>query len=86
MLLIFAISMHIGDVAVVFPDVLIRYAKTLLTTTKMLFGSDWPMIAPENLLAAFDAALFKDTVRPLILKDNAVRLLGVDRIALPKRR
>ena len=85
MLLIFAISMHIGDVAVVFPDVLIRFAKTLLTT-KMLFGSDWPMIAPENWLAAFDAAPFKETARPLILKDNAVRLLGVDRIALPKRR
>ena len=84
-LLTYSISMHFGDVAVVFPDVLIRYAKTLLTT-KMLFRSDWPMIAPENWLAAFDAAPFKETARPLILKDNAMRLLGVDRIGPPKRR
>jgi predicted TIM-barrel fold metal-dependent hydrolase len=43
----------------------------------MLFGSDWPMIAPEKWLAAFDKADFKDEVRPLILKENAMRLLGV---------
>jgi uncharacterized protein len=43
---------------------------------KMLFGSDWPMIAPEKWLAAFEAAAFKDEVRPLILKENAMRLLG----------
>ena len=59
-----------------FPDILIRYANTLLKK-KMLFGSDWPMIAPEKWLDAFDKAAFKDEVRPLILKDNAMRLLGV---------
>jgi uncharacterized protein len=59
-----------------FPEILIRYANTMLKK-KMLFGSDWPMIAPEKWLAAFDAAPFKDEVRPLILKENAMRLLGV---------
>jgi predicted TIM-barrel fold metal-dependent hydrolase len=44
---------------------------------KMLFGSDWPMISPEKWLDAFDKAAFKDEVRPMILKDNAMRLLGV---------
>jgi predicted TIM-barrel fold metal-dependent hydrolase len=59
-----------------FPEILIRYANTMLKK-KMLFGSDWPMIAPEKWLDAFDKAPFKDEVRPLILKDNAMRLLGV---------
>jgi len=59
-----------------FPEILVRYANTLLRK-KMLFGSDWPMIAPEKWLAAFDAAQFKEEVRPLILKENAGRLLGL---------
>ena len=59
-----------------FPPILVRYANTLLRK-KMLFGSDWPMIAPEKWLDAFDKADFRDEVRPLILKENAMRLLGV---------
>lgn len=59
-----------------FPPILVRYANTLLKK-KMLFGSDWPMIAPEKWLNAFDKAEFRDEVRPLILKQNAMRLLGV---------
>lgn len=58
-----------------FPEILVRYANTLLKH-KMLFGSDWPMIAPEKWLDAFEKAAFKDEVRPLILKENAMRLLG----------
>jgi predicted TIM-barrel fold metal-dependent hydrolase len=59
-----------------FPEILVRYANTMLKK-KMLFGSDWPMIAPERWLKAFDEAPFRDEVRPLILKENAMRLLGV---------
>ena len=59
-----------------FPPILVRYANTLLRK-KMLFGSDWPMIAPEKWLDAFDQADFRDEVRPLILKDNAAKLLGL---------
>jgi predicted TIM-barrel fold metal-dependent hydrolase len=59
-----------------FPPNLVRYANTILKH-KMLFGSDWPMIAPERWLAAFDDAGFMDEVKPLILKENAMRLLGV---------
>jgi predicted TIM-barrel fold metal-dependent hydrolase len=44
----------------------------------MLFGSDWPAITPDRWLSDFETAPFKDEVRPLILKDNAVRLLGGD--------
>lgn len=59
-----------------FPKILLQYANTILKH-KMLFGSDWPMIAPEKWLNAFDKAEFRDEVRPLILKENAMKLLGV---------
>lgn len=59
-----------------FPEILVRYANTLLRK-KMLFGSDWPMIAPERWLDAFDKAPFRDEVRQGILKDNAAKLLGL---------
>lgn len=58
-----------------FPEILVRYANTLLKR-KVLFGSDWPMIAPEKWRDAFDKAAFKDSLRPLILKVNAMQLLG----------
>ena len=59
-----------------FPPVLVRYANTLLRE-KVLFGSDWPMIAPERWLADFEKIEIKDENRPLILKQNAARLLGL---------
>jgi uncharacterized protein len=57
-----------------FPDILLRYANTILKD-KMLFGSDWPMIAPERWLTDFAKVAVKDDVRPLILKQNARKLL-----------
>ena len=59
-----------------FPEILVRYANTLLKT-KMLFGSDWPAITPDRWLAGFAKAPFRDEVRPLILKQNAQRLLNL---------
>ncbi len=59
-----------------FPPVLVRYANTLLRE-KVLFGSDWPMIAPERWLTDFEKIDIKDENRPLILKQNAARLLGL---------
>ena len=55
---------------------LVRYANSILKE-KMLFGSDWPMITPERWLADFEKIDIKDEVRPLILKNNAARLLGL---------
>jgi predicted TIM-barrel fold metal-dependent hydrolase len=57
-----------------FPEILVRYANSLLRE-KMLFGSDWPAITPDRWLADFAKAAFRDEVRPLILKENARRLL-----------
>jgi predicted TIM-barrel fold metal-dependent hydrolase len=52
----------------------VQYANTLLKD-RMLFGSDFPLITPERWMKDFDEASFKDKVKPLILKDNAMRLL-----------
>ncbi len=59
-----------------FPPQLVRYANTQLRD-RVLFGSDYPMITPDRWLSDFEQADFKDDVRPLILKDNAARLLGL---------
>jgi predicted TIM-barrel fold metal-dependent hydrolase len=59
-----------------FPENLIRYTNTLLKD-KMLFGSDYPLITPDRWLADFENLPIKDEVRPLVLKDNAARLLGL---------
>lgn len=58
-----------------FPETFIRYANSILKK-KMLFGSDWPALTPDRWLADFEKAPFKDEVRPLILKENALRLLS----------
>ncbi len=57
-----------------FPPQLIQYANTLLKH-KMLFGSDYPMLTPDRWLADFAQIPIKAEVRPLILKENAVKLL-----------
>ena len=59
-----------------FPPQLIQYANTQLRT-KVLFGSDFPLITPDRWLVDFEQAPFKDEVRPLILKENALELLGL---------
>ena len=57
-----------------FPPQLVQYANSQLRT-KVLFGSDFPLITPDRWLADFEQAPFKDEVRPLVLKENAARLL-----------
>jgi predicted TIM-barrel fold metal-dependent hydrolase len=57
-----------------FEPKLVQYANTLLKE-RVLFGSDNPVIQPDRWLADFDKLPIKPEVRPLILKENAVRLL-----------
>jgi predicted TIM-barrel fold metal-dependent hydrolase len=59
-----------------FPPQLIQYANTLLKH-KMLFGSDYPLITPDRWIADFEDIGIRPEVRPLILKENAVKLLGL---------
>lgn len=59
-----------------FPPQLVRAANTMLRR-KVLFGSDYPVITPDRWLADFETLEMKPEVRPMILKDNAVRVLGL---------
>ena len=59
-----------------FSPTLIQYANTLLRH-KMLFGSDYPLITPDRWISDFEKIAIRDEVRPLILKENAGRLLGL---------
>ena len=59
-----------------FPPQLVRYANSLLKE-KVLFGTDYPALTPERWLRDFETLDIKPEVRPLILKDNAARLLGL---------
>jgi uncharacterized protein len=59
-----------------FSPTLIQYTNTLLRE-KVLFGSDYPLITPDRWLADFEKIAIRDEVRPLILKENAARLLGL---------
>jgi predicted TIM-barrel fold metal-dependent hydrolase len=60
-----------------FSPTLVQYANTLLKH-KVLFGSDYPLLTPDRWLADFEKVAIRDEVRPLILKENAVRLFGLD--------
>jgi predicted TIM-barrel fold metal-dependent hydrolase len=59
-----------------FSPILIQYANTLLKR-KMLFGSDYPLITPDRWLKDFAEINIREEVRPLILKENAMRLFGL---------
>jgi predicted TIM-barrel fold metal-dependent hydrolase len=59
-----------------FPEQLVRQLSTLLRT-KVLFGSDFPVITPDRWMESFATLPVKDEVRPLIYKENAVLLLGL---------
>ena len=59
-----------------FSPTLVQYANSLLKH-KVLFGSDYPWITPDRWLKDFEGIAIKEEVRPLILKENAVRLFGL---------
>lgn len=64
-----------------FPEQIIRYANSQLSH-KMLFGSDFPLIRPDAWIEAAKRVGFKEHVLQAIIKDNAVKLLGLESIAL----
>lgn len=57
-----------------FPPALVKAANGPLRS-KVLFASDFPVIDTDRWLADFETLDIKPEVRPMILKDNAVRLL-----------
>jgi predicted TIM-barrel fold metal-dependent hydrolase len=48
-----------------------------LLKNRILFGTDFPLITPERWLKDFEDAGFKEEVKPLILKENAIRMLNL---------
>jgi hypothetical protein len=61
-----------------FPAPLVRAINGLLSH-KVLFGSDYPVLTPDRWLADFEQLDIKPEVRPLVIKENAVALLGLGR-------
>jgi predicted TIM-barrel fold metal-dependent hydrolase len=59
-----------------FSPTLVQYANTLLKE-KVMFGSDYPMLTPDRWMADFEKIAIRDEVRPLILKENALRFFGL---------
>ncbi len=57
-----------------FPANLVQYANTLLKE-RMLFGTDYPVLDPDRWMRDFDQLPIKPEVRPLIMKENAIRML-----------
>jgi predicted TIM-barrel fold metal-dependent hydrolase len=57
-----------------FEPKLVQYMNTLLKD-KVLFGSDYPVIDPQRWVAEFEKLPIKPEVRPLIMKENAAKLL-----------
>lgn len=59
-----------------FPPQLVRNINSLLKH-KALFGSDFPVLTPDRWIADFAELGIKDDVVPLIMKENAIRVLGL---------
>jgi len=59
-----------------FPRELVRYANTLLKD-RVLFGTDFPLLSPDRWMSDVEHTELKQEVMPGILRDNAVRLLGL---------
>lgn len=60
-----------------FPPELVKAAGRMLKR-KVLFGSDYPLIAPERWISDFKTLDVRPEVMPDILKGNAIRVLGLD--------
>jgi len=79
-----SIAMHKAQVYIdlsgwapkLFPANLVQYVNGPLRA-KTLFGSDYPVLTPERWLAEFAELPIRDEVRPLVLKQNAISLLGL---------
>jgi predicted TIM-barrel fold metal-dependent hydrolase len=59
-----------------FSPELVRYANTVLKR-KVLFASDFPLITPDRWIEDFHTVGFRPDVHPLIMKENAIRVLGL---------
>ena len=61
-----------------YPPELVRYLRTRGGRRKVLFGSNFPMIAPDAALADLAALELDDEARELFLGGNTRRVFGLD--------
>ncbi|AYE97952.1 amidohydrolase [Mycobacterium paragordonae] len=61
------------------PDELIRFMKTVTGQRKVLFGTNYPMIAHAHALAGLDDLGLSDEARRDFLRDNAERVFRLQR-------
>lgn len=61
-----------------FPETLVRAAGTFLKS-RVLFGSDYPMISPDRWMSDIEQTSLKPEALPGILKHNAIRLLKLEK-------
>ena len=59
-----------------FPPALVDYLRGG-GRTKVLFGSNWPMIPPSAIIDELDRLGLDDETRQLFVHDNAVRVFGL---------
>ena len=59
-----------------FPPQLVRAINGLLKQ-KVLFGTDYPLISPERWIESFEQLDIKPEVKPLVMKANAMKVLGL---------
>ena len=59
-----------------FPESLVRAANSYLKR-RVLFGSDFPLLTPDRWIADAEKTVLKPEVMPGIMKENAIRLLGL---------
>jgi uncharacterized protein len=61
-----------------FPDELVRFMKTGTGQGKVLFGTNYPMIAPTHALAGLEELGLSDEARDDFLHGNAKRVFALD--------
>jgi predicted TIM-barrel fold metal-dependent hydrolase len=61
-----------------YPPELVSYMKTRSGRSKVMFGSNYPMIAPEAALADLDSLQLDEETRDLFLAGNARRVFRLD--------
>jgi predicted TIM-barrel fold metal-dependent hydrolase len=59
-----------------YPEALVNYMKRH-GRSKVMFGTNWPMIAPKHALEGLDELCLDDGVRDLFLAGNALRVFGL---------
>lgn len=60
-----------------YPEELVAYLRTGSGRRKVMFGSNFPMIAPQQALERLDALRLDDETRDLFLEGNARRVFGL---------